>query len=63
METSNLVKVMSQMRTYASSKGVTVLFIGQNPSPSGGSAYLDNFDLIQGGAYINADGSIPIPPL
>jgi hypothetical protein len=61
--TSNLVEVMNQMRTYASSKGVTVVFIGQNPSSFGGSSYLDSFDLIQGGAYINANGTIPDTPL
>jgi hypothetical protein len=59
MRSSNLVKVMAQMRTYAVSKGVSVLFIGQNPSTFGGQSYVDSFDLIQGGAYINANGSIP----
>jgi hypothetical protein len=60
---SNLVKVMNQMRSYAAAKGMSVLFIAQNPSTFGGPAYVNTFDLIQGGAYINDNGTIPDTPI
>jgi hypothetical protein len=62
-EESNLVKIIIAMRAYASSKGMTLLFMAQDPSHSGGPAYFDNFDLIQGGAYINPNGTIPDTPI
>jgi hypothetical protein len=62
VDTSGLLKVIREMRNYAARKGVTILFIAQSPARFGGSAYSDNFDLIQGGAYINADGTLPDSP-
>jgi hypothetical protein len=56
---SGLLKVIRQTRAYAAERGITVIFVAQNPSTFGGRAYLENFDLIQGGAYTNADGSLP----
>lgn len=59
VETSGLLRIIREMRAYAAQKGITILFIAQNPSSFGGPAYAAKFDLIQGGVYINANGGLP----
>ena len=59
VNTSNLTKIIHEMKAYGADKGITVLVIAQSPSTFGGAPYLADFDLIQGGAYINEDGSLP----
>jgi hypothetical protein len=57
--TSGLLKVVRKIKSYAAKNNVSALFIAQDPSTFGGRAYIDSFDLVQGGAYIDADGSLP----
>jgi hypothetical protein len=62
VETSGLLSVLQALKRHASDKGISVVFVAQTPSSYGGRAYIDAFDLILGGVYINSDGTIPDTP-
>jgi hypothetical protein len=50
-------------RAYAKMRNLSISLIGQGPSSVGGANYLNAFDLIQGGLYIDPDGSVPVSPI
>jgi hypothetical protein len=57
--TSQLVPILSALRSFGNARGISTAYVAQFPSPSGTFDYLDQFDIIQGAIYMNADGTIP----